>query len=319
MQPSISVVIPTFNRGALVRPTVDSALGQDLPSDEVEIILVDDGSTDDTFAVLQELYGENERVRMFSLANGGVAAARNFGLSQARGEFVAFLDHDDLWLPEKLRLQRDEMRANSKTTVVYGRWREADEAGREFERPPLLSEEEWRVLPQGDVFYALMHHNFLISATIPLVRTRQLLEVGGFDPAMVPCDDWDAWLKLSRLGPFAALEEFVAIYQRHGNQQSADEERMLLATQTVRLKHIRANPSAILRKPRVAWLAYAAPYFYRSRVPFYEHAREAIAVGDWKTVRRALFRGWRRFPLLLLTPQWLYILKRLVTRDARPF
>jgi len=317
--PSISVVIPVYNRGALTQPTVDSALEQDLPPDEVEIILVDDGSTDDTFAILERLYGDNARVRLFSTPNGGVANARNFGLEQARGQFIAYLDHDDLWLPQKLRSQREVMLAHPEAVVVLCAWRVVDENGIDLGRSPLFRADEWERMPTGRILLNLMHHNFIVSMTIPLIRTRFLRQVSGFDPQMVPCDDWDVWLKLAPLGSFETVREVLAIYSRHENQQSADEERMLAATQGVRLKSIRSNPFVVVRKPRIAWVAYAATYFYKSRVPFYEQARAAIASGDWAGVRRAITRGWRRFPWLLLTPQWLYIVKRLLTRDARAF
>jgi len=319
MPPSISVVIPVYNRGALAQPTVDSALQQDLPPDEVEIIVVDDGSTDDTFSVLQSLYGENPRVRLFSTPNGGVARARNFGLDKARGEFIAFLDHDDFWLPEKLRLQREMMREKPEAVVVYGRWREVDEVGRDIGRSPFLKEEEWVHLPVGFVFSKLLSHNFIISMTIPMIRTQTLRDAGGFDPAMVPCDDWDSWLNLAQLGEFAATEELVAVYHHHGSQQSLDEARMLNATRVLLQKHLWSRKLGALAFPKVIWIATSLRYFSKSRVPFYERARAAIASSDWAGVRRAILRGWRRFPLLLLTPQWLYIVKRLVTRNARPF
>lgn len=319
LTPSVSVVIPVYNRGALAGPTVDSALEQDLPPDEVEIILVDDGSTDDTFSVLQRLYGQNPRVRLFSTPNGGVARARNFGLEKAQGEFIAFLDHDDLWLPEKLRLQREVLRAHPEAGVAYCLWRNVDEQGRDIGRSSILSHEEWKHLPTGDIFLRLMHHNFIISMTIPMMRTALVREVGGFDPEIVPCDDWDLWIRMARRAHFEAVREILAIYQHHGGQQSLSEEKMLQATRRVLVKNIKPNWTVVLRNPKILWVAATLRYFYKSRVPFYERARAAIASSDWAGVRRAILRGWRRFPLLPLTPQWLYIVKRLLTRNARPF
>ena len=113
-KPLVSVVIPTYNRGALIAQTIESVLAQDLPPESVEIIIVDDGSTDETFDILQRLYSSHGQVRLFQTSNGGVAAARNFGVEQARGEFIAFLDHDDLWLPQKLRLQLERIQNDVK-------------------------------------------------------------------------------------------------------------------------------------------------------------------------------------------------------------
>ncbi len=319
MNPSISVVIPAFNRGAPIARTIDSALGQDVPPEDVEILVVDDGSTDDTFAFLQSNYGDNARVRLFSIANGGVARARNFGLEQARGEFIAFLDHDDLWLPQKLRLQRELLQRQSEVGVAYCLWREVDEQGREMEPSSVLSFEEWQHPPVGDVFLRLMHHNFIVSMTLPLLRTQLLCEIGGFDPEVVPCDDWDVWLRMSRKAGFGVINEVLAVYQLHENQQSLAEEKMLSATRRVLIKNLKPNWLVALRIPKVVWITYSLHYFYKTRAPFYQPARRSIAMRDWAGVRRALLRGWRRFPLLFLVPQWLYIVKRLVTRDARPF
>jgi glycosyltransferase involved in cell wall biosynthesis len=103
--PLVSVVIPVYNRGARLQPTVQSVLEQTLSSAEIEIIIVDDGSTDDTVAFLHKTYGDEPRVKIVTQPNGGVARARNRGLEEARGEFIAYLDHDDFWLPHKIEQQ----------------------------------------------------------------------------------------------------------------------------------------------------------------------------------------------------------------------
>jgi glycosyltransferase involved in cell wall biosynthesis len=101
MNPKVSVIIPTYNRAATVRNAVESVLGQTFS--DLEVIVVDDGSSDDTGKILQETYGD--RIRYFAQANQGVSAARNKGLAEARGEWIALLDSDDLWEKEKLEWQ----------------------------------------------------------------------------------------------------------------------------------------------------------------------------------------------------------------------
>src|SRR4051794_31356744 len=101
----ISVIIPTYNRSKKVIHAIESVLAQDY--EPVEVLVIDDGSTDDTQKVIAEKYGSDARVCYFKKKNGGVAAARNFGLREARGEFLAFLDADDTWRAGKLRLQAE--------------------------------------------------------------------------------------------------------------------------------------------------------------------------------------------------------------------
>ena len=113
--PRVSVIIPCFNHGRFLRHAADSVLAQTLA--DIELIIVDDGSTDDTPAVLAGL--DDRRVRTCRTSNRGVSAARNAGLDMVRGEFVAFLDADDLWEPDKLARQVAIMDAEPDVTLVF--------------------------------------------------------------------------------------------------------------------------------------------------------------------------------------------------------
>ena len=226
ISPSITVVIPTYNRGAAIYKTIESALHQDLPADEFEIIVVDDGSTDDTFAVLEAAYAHNPRVRLFSTPNGGVARARNFGLEQARGEFIAYLDHDDLWLPQKLRLQREAMGSSPEIGVVCCDWLAVNESGEVLPKPRQFQAENGWIAPPKKaypwVFGAypkLPLLNPIVSMSVPLIRTELLRKIGGFDETTVPSDDWDIWIRLSAVTQFAYCADIGAHYVFHGNQQ----------------------------------------------------------------------------------------------------
>src|SRR5690242_5703997 len=112
----ITTVIPTYNRSADVVLAVESALAQRYPSDQHEVIVVDDGSTDDTEAVLAARFGD--RIRYMKKQNGGVSAARNFGIEHARGDAVAFLDSDDTWEPDKLAAQAAILAARPRVAMV---------------------------------------------------------------------------------------------------------------------------------------------------------------------------------------------------------
>ena len=308
---SISVIIPTYNRGPAVQKTLDSILAQTLAP--LEIIVVDDGSTDETPAWIEAHYGE--AVRVIRQPNGGVARARNRGLELARGQYIAFCDHDDLWAPRKLELQAELLQRRPKVGVAYCLWRDVDEDSRELEA------DDWRRIkpkygfPDGEVFDVLVRANFIVSMSVPLVRTALLREIGGFDARTAPVDDWDLWLRLARKCEFAPVKTALVDYVHHPLQQSGDEEKMWRAANIVLSKHRRA----VLKQPRTLWIVLSYGYFLRTLHPFYHRARAAVGRGDWPEVRRQIARCCWRYPLCLLVPQWLYILKRLVRRDSTPF
>ena len=289
----LSVVIPTYNRGPKIGETIDSALGQTVTP--LEIIVVDDGSTDETAAWIEAHYGE--RVRLLRQPNGGVARARNTGWKAASGEWIAFLDHDDLWHPDKL--ERLLEAATPAVGVIYCRWRDVDEAGVEkFETVPA----NWQPR-SGRVFSWLYGWRCpIISMSVPIVRRGLLEQIGGFDPRCVPCDDWDLWLRLSRVCEFGFVNEILVDYRVHPQQQRLDLARALRAARRVLRKH----PGALLRRPLLLWwIVFHAPFL--ASVPLYERAKTKLdAPLVWALLRAQ--------PLALLSPQWIFLLARRLLR-----
>ncbi|MCB9450364.1 MAG: glycosyltransferase [Anaerolineaceae bacterium] len=200
-----SVIIPTFNRSALLREAVDSALAQNYRP--LEVIVVDDGSTDDT-AELMAAYGDG--VRYIRQANAGVSAARNHGFSVSKGAFVAFLDDDDRYLPQKIERQVAYIQAHPAVGLVHSRYLLGNAAGQVVGRMGLLSE--------GDVLKELLHRNFLWMSA-PLIRRDVLEKVGGFDEALSTAADYDLWLRIADAGyPFGCVQEPLGIYRlQHGS------------------------------------------------------------------------------------------------------
>jgi glycosyltransferase involved in cell wall biosynthesis len=183
--PRVSVIVPVYNRPAFVRQAVDSALVQECPGG-FEVVVVDDGSTDDTPAVLAS-YGD--RIRVVRQENGGVARARNAGLAAARGELLALLDSDDVWMPGKLAAQVELLDAHPDAGFAHSEVEEFVEGDRRpwSRRPQLAS---------GDVLRALLRRNFVHTMTV-MLRRRAVEEVGDFDPRFPPCEDWDLWLRIA--------------------------------------------------------------------------------------------------------------------------
>lgn len=200
--PPISVVITTYNRSQLLPRAVESAqsAGTDL-----EVIVVDDCSSDDTAEVCTQIPG----IRYVRLsANGGLANARNVGIAESSSEFVAFLDDDDLRLPGSLDKQLRAITADERIAMCYGQALIGDA------RRQLPTGEIYPLkCPQGDIFWDLLEHNFIPVPAV-LARKSSLLKEGCFNTELGLIEDWDMWLRLSERSPVAAVAEPVAIYRK---------------------------------------------------------------------------------------------------------
>ena len=232
---SVSVIIPSYNYGRYIGEAIDSALGQTLPP--LEVIVVDDGSTDDTPEVLAK-YGD--RIRVLRQQNAGVAIARNSGIAAARGELVAFLDADDVWLPRKLELQT--ARFDGSVGLVH--------CGVEFGTAIQLPRIE------GDVADALL----LLEPDVihgpgstVIVPKRVAEEIGGFDASLPASEDWDFIYRVARRYRVAHVAEPLVRYRKHGSGRHDDitrmERGMLLAFEKAFAsghRHLRARAYARL-------------------------------------------------------------------------
>jgi glycosyltransferase involved in cell wall biosynthesis len=204
-EPEVSVVIPTRGRWRLLRETLASALAQrDVP---LEVVIVDDGSSDETAGELREVGDERLRVVRHERPLG-VAVARNRGIEEARGMWVAFLDDDDLWSPDKLRTQLDALHASEagfaySAVVAVDRERRATRA-LPFPEPEELMRLQLRqsVVPAG--------------GSNVIARTDLLRKLGGFDERLYHLADWDLWIRLAEAARAAASAEVSVAYLEHG-------------------------------------------------------------------------------------------------------
>jgi glycosyltransferase involved in cell wall biosynthesis len=192
--PAATIIIPVFNLERYVGEAIESALAQTLPADDVEVIVVDDGSTDGSGTVAQR---HGSRVCYLRQANRGLAAARNAGLRMATAPFVTFLDADDRLWPEKLAAQLDAFAARPAVGVVTCGSRHVDAAG--VALPP----HGW-ARAEGDILARLVLGN-LWPTHAALVRREVAVGAGGFDETLTSAEDWDLWLRLARAGVRWAL------------------------------------------------------------------------------------------------------------------
>ncbi|MEP4079124.1 glycosyltransferase family 2 protein [Haloferula sp.] len=213
------MIVPAFNAGPDLACALQSVLAQ--TESNWECLVVDDGSTDGTTALVRDFEARDSRFRLIVQENQGVGAARNEGINQARGEFVAPLDADDLWHSEKLRKQLLRMDAvGPDCGMVYCWWNRINEAG-EF---------MWHGHPfeaEGRVFVPLLMWNFIGNASVPLFRTSVLREVGCYltrddQGGGQGCEDWDLSLRIASVATVSVEREFLVDYRQVPQCMSCD-------------------------------------------------------------------------------------------------
>ena len=215
--PQISVIIPAYNAEQTILKTIESVRQQTFS--DFEIIVINDGSKDKTLELLQTI--QDQRLKVFSYENGGLCTARNRGISHATGEFIAFLDADDLWTADKLELQLTALQQNSQAGVAYS-WTcfmDVDEQGKasSFLPSPKYSF-------AGNVYQNLLVSDFVHSGSNTLIRREAIESVGEFDSVCTGCADWDYWMRLSVRWQFVVVAKYQILYRRtHGSMSSKVE------------------------------------------------------------------------------------------------
>jgi glycosyltransferase involved in cell wall biosynthesis len=204
----VSIIIPTYNSAQYVTDAVDSVLNQTFG--DLEVLIIDDGSTDETESVMCRY---SSSVRYIRQQNSGVAAARNRGITESRGRYVAFLDADDTWLPDKLERQIAALRAHTDTRVCYTAFTLVSS-----DLSPLAIVRSKR---QGRALEDLLLRGNVVGSICTVLCERSLFEkTGGFDQALSQCADWDMWVRLAALTEFLYLDEPTVTYRQHGSNMS---------------------------------------------------------------------------------------------------
>lgn len=216
-QPLVSVIIPTCNSAHYLPATLDAVFAQTWR--DFEVLVVDDASTDDTEASLSPY---RERIRLLRRdERGGPARARNQALREARGEFIAFVDADDLWLPSKLERQVAWLQEHPDDAVVFTDYSVFDEAG-------CLSEskkEECGGIPQGRIFHDLLFGRFVAMSTV-MLRRSCLDKVGLFDEELTGAEDYNLYLRLAHDYSFGFLDEVLLDKRWHEGNLSHNYGQM---------------------------------------------------------------------------------------------
>lgn len=253
MSPTVSVIIPTYNRARFISQTIDSVLAQTFS--DYEIIVVDDASTDDTTQILA---GYGGRIRVITLEiNTGPSVTRNIALKESRGELVAFLDSDDLWYPNMLTTTVTHLKKNSDTDLVSGAWDVIDESGQPIR--PANKPSNFQSAVRADFLRTIAVGNFLLPLSL-LIRRKCLDCCGGFDPTLRAAVDWDLFVRLAiHNHKLDLIDVPVARYRSHRASITGDPKRMEQASRQL-LEKLFSNEELAPRLTGLREYAYIKMY-----------------------------------------------------------
>lgn len=297
--PLITVVVPAYNAAVTLARTLASVQAQTYS--HLEILVVDDGSTDATVDVARAAQDTDPRIRVLRQANAGVAAARNTGIHAASGEYVAPIDADDLWHPTKLQKQLAVFQQGpSHLGLVYSNFRLIDEDDQVLMTAPACRVDGW-------AYVRHIAHNLVGNGSAVMFRRDMALSVGGYDAALRAqgaegCEDFLFQLQMARLGPFGVAPEPLVGYRRLPGAMSADKEKML-RSRILALEILEADeaPAADVIRQTKATINFWLGLVMAGKLRLLESGRFLLAaLGDaspgnlLEIARYVQFRGFRR-------------------------
>ena len=287
----VSIIIPAYNPGAYLDEALQSVLAQTF--EDWECVVVDDGSHED----LSRVDTLDSRIRRIKQENRGLPVARNVGIMATEGEYLAFLDADDVWLPEKLERQIELLEQNPDAALCHTFFNIIDSKSQ-------VSEPGWGREVHS---YAQLVTNSCICVSTVVVRRACLSVSGLFDPLLDACEDYDMWLKLARHYPMTFVAQTSALYRVHDNNMSGNPALMIREVTFVLNRHIRlahqdgdtARVAKIRRSLRQARAGWGSKAFDLARAHWGSNKRVAV---------RSIVLSSRLTPLytfkqLLLLPQ----------------
>ena len=284
-KPLVSIITPTYNRAEFIGRAIESVLQQSVI--QWELLVVDDGSTDNTNDVLAA-YENDPRIHCVYQPNRGQSVARNNALKRIQGDFVGFLDSDDLWCAQKLELQLAVFETHPDVDIVHGDESMIDSKGMEISRQNMRRY-------SGHIARELLADNS-VSITTALVRRKCFDEMGGFDTSVGVADDYDLWLRFSARYRFHYEPGIVASYRVMEDQISSDKRRRFAANEMI-IKNFLAKYGDQLDRRDKRW--GLARFYCRS-------ARYFASVGERGTAMNFVLMAFRNAPLDLVVWRALY-------------
>lgn len=300
--PLVSVIVPAYNAGKFIQQTLASILAQSYRN--LEIIVVDDGSTDDTAEIVKSIAENDDRLILVSQSNRGVAMARNCGIEMSRGEYLAPVDADDIWYPQKIEKQVHSMlKHGPRTGLVYTWFNILDEEGCVTGRG-----REWTL--EGSVYRALIYANFVGNGSTPMMRRSCIDQVGLYNPGLKAqgaegCEDWDLYLRIARHYEYRVVPEYLVGYRKYAGNMSSNYLQMA-KSQWIVLNEIKQKypeiPAKIFR-----WVN-AKSYFRQSLLTYKK--------GEYRQVLPLAGKTFSSDPWSLLSYQLLNVVARSLLKIA---
>ena len=296
----ISVAIAAYNAADYLREAIQSVLAQTLPP--YEIVVVDDGSTDDTAQVCRSF---GERVRYFYRENDGTAGigARWQSINEAKGDWIAVLDHDDRWLPRKLERQCEAVKTFPETGVVFTKYRNIDDHGNPLDPTSApAATGQMRQYNSHDALHHLLRSNPYCPSSALILR-RALIDDG--PPSNTSCGDWSDWFRITRRYSMTVVDEYLTEYRVTADQFCANKDSL---ARRMRETLMAQRPHLFARCPecRLAFRegrAHVAQVFSVAARTYLDQYHEAVRSADTANARRLMGQVIRTAPFEVLRPR----------------
>lgn len=288
--PTVSVVLPTHNRPGYLKEAIESVLAQTYQ--DWELLVIDDGSTDETKETVQRYVQQDRRIRYIPQSQQGVSVARNTGIRSAAGRYLAFLDDDDLFLPKKLECQVAFLEAHPDTGMVYAYIDLVDAQLQFLDRQPYTP--NW-------TFSGFISDCFILVHAV-LVRTSCFEQLGGFRTDLRIIEDYEMWLRLSRSYQIAFLPECVGWYRKHGLNKTRDFVPAFV--EQIRIHQGFLRRGCLTPQERQVLQESIGNLTHRLALSLYQRAAQAIEDGRYAAAARDCVSALRRDPLIGIRVPW---------------
>jgi glycosyltransferase involved in cell wall biosynthesis len=291
--PLITVIIPLYNGADFIEQTLRSVIAQTYQN--LEIIVVNDGSTDHSPQLVQGLIAEDNRIEIITKPNGGVASARNLGIGRALGEWIGFVDADDIWDPTFVQKVVDRTAFLSDSVGVIYSW-----AQNINDRDQVIPGVHVAYIT-GNVYGTLLCHNFLGNASASVIRRSCFDRVGGYDSGLREaqaqgCEDWDLYLRLAEYYDYAVIPELLVGYRKLENSMSGDSHTMAKSQGIMLDKVLESHPEipdwyyGLSRSSFYLYLADQGKQYGQGESMHYWR-QQALRAHWWATVLRPSLYG----------------------------
>ncbi len=271
----VSIIMPVYNGERFIGEALDSILMQSYKN--FELIVINDGSTDNTLEILQQYKTRfDERLLIINQPNQGQVVAKNKGLNLARGDFISFLDSDDRWHPRKLESQIDLLLKNPSVGLCYTEAVLIDERGNQIGyrtvNPSYI----------GKCFNKLIMGNCITASSV-LLKRECIDKVGSFDTSLTACENWDLWLRISRISELKYIKKPLTYYRIHQEHMSKDLDKMRNARLQVLSKYKNVLPKDVYKAALFkVYSHFAGSYLWNLQlVKARQDAYRALKIKPW--------------------------------------